>query len=77
MKIVIESVGILRADGLEDGTTLELAPGTAISDLLAEHNVSMTHLRYILAIVNGDEQKQSYVLQDNDRVSFFLPVGGG
>ena len=77
MKIKLSFVGYLEFKDVKSGDELELEAGTSVADLLTAHNVQKTHQRHIIPIVNGEEDRLSYVLQDRDELTLFLPVGGG
>ncbi len=77
MKISITFVAILKIEGVKNGSHLEIEQDTSIDDLLTKYNISKEHQRYIIPFVNREQKKISYVLQENDALKLFLPVGGG
>ena len=51
--------------------------GSSIGDVLTLLGIKQEHKKYIITIVNDIKEKQTYILQDNDHLSLFLPIGGG
>mgnify|MGYP003586126928 CR=1 FL=1 len=77
MKITLRLVGHLKLEGVENGDAIDVAEGTTVRTLLDQHRMAPHHQRYVVPIVNGEEQKLSHVLEDGDELSLFLPIGGG
>ena len=77
MKIKLSFVGYLELKGVKNGDVLELDEGTTVADLLTQHNIRKEHQRHIIPIVNAEENRLSYTLQEADELTLFLPVGGG
>ncbi len=77
MKISITFPATLKIEGVKNGSHLEIEQETSIEDLLTKYNISKEHQRYIIPFVNREQKKISYVLQENDALKLFLPVGGG
>lgn len=77
MQIKVSFVGYLKVDGVQSGSRIAVDDGTTVADLLAKFRVSPQHQRFVVPVVNGREQRRSYVLQADDELSLFLPVGGG
>jgi sulfur carrier protein ThiS len=75
--IQIKYVGKSDVFGLENGTVLQVVEGTTIGDVLATVNVQKAFHKLVVPQVNGKHQSITYVLQANDELDFFLPIGGG
>ena len=56
---------------------IDLPPGTTLGELLQQIGIPADHHRYLLIYANGRKQGPGYVLQQEDAVRLFLPVGGG
>ncbi len=48
-----------------------------VADVLTRFNVKQEHQRFITPAVNGEAQRLSCELQNQDDLTLFLPVGGG
>ena len=46
-----------------------------LGDLLEELKIPRDEIAVVM--VNGRQEKESYLLQDGDRVGIFSPIGGG
>ncbi len=77
MKIDIEFGALLNIEGMESGSYIEIMEGTTIADLLTKYNIKEEHQQYIILSVNGEQKRLSYVLQEDDSLSLYLPIGGG
>jgi len=77
MNIKINHTAHLKLKGIEPGQTASLEPGTSVADLLRSAGVQESHLQFVTPYVNGKEVRIHHVLQDNDELKLFLPVGGG
>jgi sulfur carrier protein ThiS len=75
--IQIKYVGKSEVFGLENGELLQIEEGTTISDVLDVAKVQKAFHKLVVPQVNGEHQKITYVLQANDELDFFLPIGGG
>jgi molybdopterin converting factor small subunit len=58
-----------------EGTIIKINEGTSIDDLVEKYNIPRD-IKLII-IVNGIKKDESYVINDNDRIGIFPPVGGG
>lgn len=48
---------------------LDIKQGQTVSDVLKQHNINISQVEIIM--VNGDSKDESYLLQNNDRISVF------
>ncbi|MFH2057889.1 MAG: MoaD/ThiS family protein [Pseudomonadota bacterium] len=53
----------------------EVTQGKTVEDMMADLKLSSELVKLIF--INGKRQDKSYLLQANDRVGLFPPVGGG
>jgi sulfur carrier protein ThiS len=77
MEITVSFVGYLELPDVENNSRVTLEEGTTVAAFLTAKGMSRRHQRHIIPIVNEEEQRLSYTLQDRDRLMLFLPVGGG
>ncbi len=77
MNIHLSYVGYLELEGVESGQMISIAEHASVAMVLTRYHISNQHQRHIIPIVNGEEQRLSYVLQEGDKLTLFLPVGGG
>ncbi len=77
INIQISFTGVIDIKNIESGSTLQIKLNSTIEDVLTTLGIKREHKKYIITIVNDEKRKQSYVLQDNDHLSLFLPIGGG
>ena len=75
--IQIKYVGKSNIFGLDNGTMLPVEEGTTISDVLDAVKVQKAIHKLVVPRVNGEHQSITYILQANDELEFFLPIGGG
>ncbi len=75
--IQVKYVGKSDVFGLENGAMLRVEEGTTIADVLDSAKVKKAFHKLVVPRVNGDHRSISYVLQANDELNFFLPIGGG
>jgi len=57
------------------GFTLEVEPGTPVAQILPELGVPAKEVA--LLMVDGRRRELDFVLQGNERVALFPPIGGG
>jgi sulfur-carrier protein len=57
------------------GLTREIAAGTIIADVI--QHLGLPSQDVTLILVDGVHRQPDYLLQGNERVAFFPPVGGG
>lgn len=77
MEITVSFVGYLELPDIENNSRVILEEGTTVAAFLTEKGMSRRHQRHIIPIINEEEMRLSYTLQDGDRLMLFLPVGGG
>ncbi len=77
MKIILEFPGFLQITTVESGGTMELEAGKTVAQLLDAFSISSDHQRYIIPIVNREEKRLDYELQNGDHLFLYVPVGGG
>jgi len=77
MKIILEFPGFLQISGIESGDTVEFEAGKTVAQLLDAFSISSDHQRYIIPIVNREEKRLDYELQNGDHLFLYVPVGGG
>ena len=77
MKVTINHTAHLKLAGIEPGHMASVEPGTSVADLLRKAGMQETHLQFVTPYVNGKEVRIHHVLQDEDELKLFLPVGGG
>ncbi len=63
------------ASGDSDAFTFELSNNTSLGDLVEKLKIPRQEIGVLM--VNGKWQKESYLLQDEDRVGIFPLIGGG
>ena len=54
---------------------IQLDDGAELADLLNELKIPEEEVA--IAMVNGRNEKEGYILQDKDRIGLFPPVAGG
>ncbi len=57
------------------GISLEVEPGTRVDQILAKLGVPAEEVA--LLMVDGRRRELDFVLQGNERVALFPPIGGG
>ncbi|MFC1850111.1 MoaD/ThiS family protein, partial [candidate division CSSED10-310 bacterium] len=77
MKIKVSFARILKIEGVENGSSVELEEGMSIKEFLSQHKMPREHQQFLVPIVNKKTTKLSYILQDLDELELYLPVGGG
>lgn len=77
MTITLEFQGFLNVKGIASGSQVELSPDTSVGDLLHHLGIEPHHQRYVISIVNQQQEAHDYVLKDNDHLFLYVPVGGG
>ncbi len=58
-----------------EGITLEAAPGTTVAQILTALGIPAQEVT--LAMVDGRRRELDYVLEGNERLALFPPIGGG
>jgi len=77
IKVEVESTGLLHIEGLGKGGFVGLASGATVTDLLNVLKIQRDHQKFVIAFVNGDEKNLSTPLQNGDKITLLLPIGGG
>jgi sulfur carrier protein ThiS len=77
IEITVSFAGTIYIEKLERGGKVQVKNGTSIFVFLLEKGLNEQHLKLIIPVVNGDEKPLSYILQHNDKLNIFMPVGGG
>jgi sulfur carrier protein ThiS len=68
---------MMRMDNVKNGDFVEIEAGASIGALLARCNVKGEQQKYVQVLVNGEKKRLSHILQENDELKLFLPIGGG
>ncbi len=58
-----------------EGTSLEVAPGTTVFQVMELLHLPVQEVTLIM--VDGRRQEADYVIQGNERLGLFPPIGGG
>jgi molybdopterin converting factor small subunit len=77
MNINVKTMGLLKLDGIKNGSDIEIADGTTISSFMDRYVTKKEHHKFVMVTVNEKKVELSYELQDSDRLSMFLPFGAG
>lgn len=77
MKIDVVFVGPLRRPWPERARTLEVADGVLLSELLRSWGYSDEEASRLSCAVNGEAARLQTPLEEGDRVSVMLLLGGG
>ncbi|MHC4943259.1 MAG: MoaD/ThiS family protein [Planctomycetota bacterium] len=77
MKIKVAFTGTCFMDGLRSGGSVEVGDGTTIAEFLETHDVKPEFQPFIITFINGEPKESSYILQEEDELTLFLPVSGG
>jgi len=77
MMVHVKVLGALTKPFGKDDFDHEVAERACLEDLLVNLGYHQNHLRFIVASVNGSQQKLGYALQDADEVTLVLPTSGG
>jgi sulfur carrier protein ThiS len=77
IKVKLTFNGVIDIKNIKNNSFLDIVHGTSIGDVLVDLGIRKEHKRFIITIVNDKKQPQTYVLNDGDHLSLFLPVGGG
>jgi sulfur carrier protein ThiS len=77
ISIKLSFTGVIDIKNASNDSVLQIDTDTTIGDVLSILGIRREHKKYIISMVNDKKQKTIYILQDNDHLSLFLPVGGG
>ncbi len=58
-----------------EGTSLEVAPGTSVLQVMERLHLPAQEVTLIM--VDGRRQEADYILEGNERLGLFPPIGGG
>ena len=75
--IKISFTGVIDIKGVKDGSIIHIKKMSTVDDIYEQFEIKKHHRKYLISIINGEKKRSSYVLQENDHLSIFLPVGGG
>ncbi len=75
--VTVEFVGPLRRPSKERKMTLDLDPGATIEHLLSRLGYSPFEIDRIAVLRNDKQARKEDALDDGDRISLLLPMGGG
>jgi molybdopterin converting factor small subunit len=76
-QIRVQVLGALTKPFGQDDFVYEVDEDLSLEDLLLRLGYERSHLRFIVAAVNGSREKLSYRLRDADVVTLVLPTSGG
>jgi sulfur carrier protein ThiS len=77
VRIHLEYAAVIDLRTLPNNTELDLQKGSTVADVLRLAGVRENQLGYVIPAINGARRRVDTVLQDGDRLSLRLPVGGG
>ena len=77
MKVHVKVLGALMKPFGKDDFEHEVAERACLEELLVNLGYHPSHLRFIVASVNGAQQKLGYAIKDKDEVTLVLPTSGG
>ena len=77
MKVTVKIQGALLKPLGKDDFEHEIGDHACLEDLLLDLGYQPSHLRLIIAAVNGSQQKLGYTLKHSDEVTLVLPASGG
>ena len=78
MPVHITLSGPIRSPRRAKEFTVVVATGTSVRDFLkAEFSFAEDEMTHLVVMINGVESRLSAVLQADDALHLFLPVGGG
>lgn len=76
-RIEVECTGLLHVEGIGKNGFVDVDKGSTVGDLLDKLHIQRDHQKFVTAFINGVEKNRSTQLQDKDKVTLLLPVGGG
>ena len=77
MKIQLTYVGYLKFPGVESGSSVEVADGSTVGDLLIHYGIPSAQQRFLTTFINDEGAELTTALQDNDDLAVIIQVGGG
>jgi hypothetical protein len=75
--VKISFTGVIDIKNISDGSIIQIENNSTVDNVLDKLGIRKEHKKYLITIINGEKKRDSYVLQPNDHLSLFLPVGGG
>jgi len=75
MNVTVKHFAALKSDVEKGQTTVQLAPGSTVGDLLSRLGLEESSVGIL--IVSGKHASFGQQLKDNDRVTVIPPIGGG
>ena len=77
INITVHFTGLVDVKNITSGSSVSIPAGTNVSGLLSILDIMEQHKRYLIVMINEKKETLFYILQNNDVVKLFLPVGGG
>lgn len=77
MKFKIEFTAHLYLKGIQNNSWVEIDSPISVSQFLTNYKINDHQQKFIIPTINKKQENLSYVLQDNDELFLYLPVGGG
>lgn len=77
MQVHVKVLGALAKPFGRDDLDFNLPDRACLEDLLLRLGYQASHVRFIVASVNGTKQKLGHLLRDKDEVTLVLPTSGG
>lgn len=77
MNIKVTFDGLTMIEGIKSGDIVQIEKGTTVKDLLYRIQVKEEFHPLVIPFVNEKPESLSYVFQDDDGITLFLPVSGG
>jgi hypothetical protein len=77
INIRLSYTGVIDIKNVSNSSIIKIDTDSSIDEVLSMLGIRKGHKKYIISMVNDEKQKSTYILQDNDHLSLFLPIGGG
>ena len=77
MRVHVKVLGALMKPFGKDELDFDVDERACLEALLLKLGYHQAHLRFIVASVNGAQQKLGYSLKEKDEVTLVLPTSGG
>ena len=77
IRVNIKIIGALIRPGSKKELFFDMEEFSSLKALLKKLNYNESHMRFIIASVNGAYKTQDYVLRDNDFITLKTVIGGG
>jgi sulfur carrier protein ThiS len=75
--VKISFTGVIDIKNISDGSIIQIEKDSTVDDILNRLGIKKPHRKYLIVIINEEKKRASYILQNNDHLNLFLPVGGG